>query len=141
MNSSNKKNAFQKTLQSYRSTEILTASKESVLILLYEGGIRFLKQAIEAVERKDTTEKARLIGRVQDIVNDLQATLNHKEGGDLAASLNALYLFISDRLIAGNQDNDAEKLQEALAIFTTLLEAWRQALASLKTQTKIEQTR
>jgi flagellar protein FliS len=141
MNSPTRKNVFQKTLQSYRTTEILTASKESVLILLYEGGIRFLKQAIEAVERKDIPEKARLIGRVQDIINELRATLNHKEGGDLASSLDALYIFISDRLVAGNQENDSEKLKEALGILTTLLEAWHQAVASVKTETKIEQTR
>lgn len=137
----NKKNAYQKTLQSYRNTEIMTANKEAILILLYEGGIRFLKQAIVAVEKKDVAEKARLIGRVQDIVNELRATLNHKEGGELANSLDALYIFITDRLVAGNQENDAQKLNEALNILTTLHEAWHQAVASLKNSNNSAESR
>ena len=136
---SNKKAAYQKTLQSYRNTEILTANKEAILLLLYEGCIRFLKQAIQAMEKKDISEKARLIGRVQDIINELRATLNHKETGELATSIDALYVFISDRLVAGNQDNDPEKLREALGILITLHEAWQQAVSSLKNESKTAQ--
>ncbi|MFM8314408.1 MAG: flagellar export chaperone FliS [Deltaproteobacteria bacterium] len=141
MKDSNKKNAYQKTLQSYRNTEILTANKEAILILLYEGAIRFLKQAIQATEKKDLPEKGRLIGRVQDIVNELRATLNHKEGGELATSLDTLYLFITDRLMIGNQDNDTQKLNEALGILATLHEAWQQAVSSLRNETKTAENR
>lgn len=136
-----KKAAYQKTLQSYRNTEILTANKESVLLLLYEGGIRFLKQAIQAVEQKDIPEKARLIGRVQDIINELRATLNHKEGGELASSLDSLYLFITDRLVSGNKENDPEKLKEALGILSTLHEAWAKAISSLKNSNNTAESR
>ncbi len=141
MNPSNKKNAYQKTLKSYRNTEILTANKEAILLLLYEGAVRFLKQAIQAIEKKDISEKSRLIGRVQDIINELKATLNHKEGGELPASLESLYNFITDRLISANQDNSVEKLNEALGIIVTLQEAWQQAVSSVKNENKVSETR
>jgi flagellar protein FliS len=141
MNSANKKNAYQKTLKTYKNTEVLTANKEAILLLLYEGGVRFLKQAIQACEKKDISEKSRLIGRVQDIVNELRATLNHKEGGDLAASLESLYDFITERLIDATKENSVEKLNEALKILLTLHEAWQQAIASLKTENKVSENR
>ncbi len=142
MNSpSTKKNAFHKTFSKYRNTEVLTANKEAVLLLLYEGAVRFLKQAIQALEKKDALEKSRLIGRTQDIINELSATLNYKTGGEIAGSLKSLYDFISDRLVAGNQDNNIEKLNEALGILVTLQEAWQQAIASVKTENKTAEQR
>lgn len=134
MNSTNKKNAYQKTLKSYQNTEILTASKESILLLLYEGSIRFLKQGITAIEQKNIPERARLIGRVQDIINELRATLDHQKGGELATSLDGLYDFISQRLIAANTENKIQPIQEAIEILTTLHDAWQQAIHSLKNQ-------
>jgi flagellar secretion chaperone FliS len=119
----------------------MTANKEAILLLLYEGLIRFLKQAIIAIEKKDTIEKSRLIGRGQDIVNELRATLNKKQGGDLAVSLDSLYGFVTDRLILANKDNDSEKLNEAINILTTLHEAWQQAINSTKTEKEVSENR
>lgn len=135
------KTAFKKTLNAYRSTEVLTANKEAILLMLYEGAIRFLKQAIEAVNRNDIQEKSRLIGRTQDIINELRATLNHKQGGELAGSLDSLYGFITDRLIEASKDNRTEKLIEAFSVLTTLHEAWQQAIASVKNEKKFTENR
>lgn len=136
MNSANKKNSYSRTLKNYKTTEVLTASKESILLLLYEGCIRFLKQATQAIEQNNIPEKSRLIGRAQNIVNELRATLDHQQGGELALSLDALYDFISQRLITANTDNNVQKIQEAIQILTTLHEAWQQAIHSLKKETK-----
>ena len=141
MSQENKKKLYQQTLKSYRTTEIMTANKEAILLLLYEGLIRFLKQAVTAIDRKDTVEKSRLIGRGQDIVNELRATLNRKQGGDLAVSLDSLYGFVTDRLILANKDNDTEKLNEAINILTTLHEAWQQAINSTKTDKEVSENR
>jgi flagellar secretion chaperone FliS len=141
LNSPNKKNAYQKTLKNYRNTEILTANREAILLMLYEGAVRFLKQAIQATEAKDIPEKSRLIGRVQDIINELKATLNHKDCGELAESLRALYDFITDRLVEGTKENNVNKLKEALVVLTTLHNAWHQAIASLKKESNHSENR
>lgn len=135
------KTAYQKTLNAYRSTEVLTANKEAILLMLYEGAIRFLKQAIEAVNKNDIQEKSRLIGRTQDIINELRATLNHKQGGELAGSLDSLYGFITDRLIEASKDNRTEKLSEAVSVLMTLHEAWQQAINSVKNEKKFTENR
>lgn len=141
MTEASKKKAYQQTLKSYRTTEIMTANKEAILLLLYEGLIRFLKQAILAIQKKDIQEKSRLIGRGQDIVNELRATLNRKQGGELAVSLDSLYGFVTDRLMLANKDNDVEKLEEAINILTTLHEAWQQAINTNKTEKTISENR
>lgn len=120
-------------VQAYRNNEVMTANKETVLLLLYAGAIRFLKQAIEALEKKKIAEKAKYLLRTHEIVSELRAGLNFKEGGgEVATNLERLYDFVTDRLVQGNMNNTIQPLQEALNVLTTLNEAWEQAIASLK---------
>ena len=122
----------------YRQNEVMTASKETVLLLLYAGAVRFLKQAIESLENKKIADKAKYILRTHEIVSELRAGLNVSAGGDIAVNLERLYDFIIDRLIQGNMNNTVAPLQEALSVLTTLNDAWEQAVASLKKEKATE---
>jgi len=124
----NKKNPF----GSYTKTGVVTASREKILIMLYDGAIRFLKMAIAASDSNDLKEKNIYIGKTMDIVNELRASLNHKESEEVAANLEGLYEFIQDRLLKGSIKSDTNQLNEALGILTTLRTAWDQAIQSLK---------
>ncbi len=120
-------------VNAYRQNEVMTANKETVLVLLYAGAIRFLKQAIEAVENKKIADKAKHLLRVHEIVTELRAGLNFEAGGgEIAKNLERLYDFITDRLTQGNLTNTVPPLQEALSVLTTLHEAWEQAIALIK---------
>lgn len=119
-------------INAYRQSEVMTANKETVLLLLYEGAIRFLKQAIDAVEAKKASDKAKYILRTHEIVSELRAGLNFKIGGDVAPNLERLYDYIADRLVQGNIKNETQPLFEALKVLTTLHEAWETAIASLR---------
>jgi flagellar biosynthetic protein FliS len=66
--------------KAYRRTEVLTANRETILLMMYAGAIRFLKGAIEAGEKGDTAERNRLVSRVQTIVGELRATLDAHDG-------------------------------------------------------------
>ncbi|NBX77029.1 MAG: flagellar export chaperone FliS [Proteobacteria bacterium] len=127
----NKKTPF----GAYTKTGVITASREKILIMLYDGAIRFLKMAITANDAKNLPEKNLYVGKTMDIVNELRASLNHKEGEDIAANLEGLYDFIQDRLLKGSMGNDPSHLSEALGILTTLRSAWDQAIQSLKQPT------
>ena len=127
-----KKNPFQAQLSTYRNTEVMTANREAILLMLYAGAARFLRQAIEANEKKDYPEKSRLVGRTQEIINELRSTLNFKIGEEIATALESLYDFVTDRLLKGNIENSTLALTEALNIITTLQSAWEQAIESLK---------
>jgi flagellar secretion chaperone FliS len=119
-------------INAYRQSEVMTANKETVLLLLYEGAIRFLKQAIDAIEAKRASDKAKYILRTHEIVSELRAGLNFKIGGDVAPNLERLYDYIADRLVQGNMKNETQPLFEALKVLTTLHEAWETAIASLR---------
>jgi flagellar secretion chaperone FliS len=125
-------------VEAYRQSEVLTANKETVLLLLYEGAIRFLKQAIAAIEKKQVSEKVKYILKTHEIVSELRAGLNFKIGGDVATNLERLYDYIADRLVQGNMSNDTKPLNEALSVLTTLHEAWEIAIASLRKEKAAE---
>lgn len=119
-------------IEAYKKTDVMTANRETILLMMYAGALRFLKKAIEASEKDDIAEKGKYIRKTQDIVNELRATLNFEVGGDLATSLDSLYAYISDRLLQANLQKKTEFLTEALALLTTLSAAWEEAINTLR---------
>ena len=73
--------------QKYKTSSIQSASREKILLMLYEGAIKFTKKAIIACEQKDIGERGLNIGRAFDIIMELNNTLDHKIGGSIAANL------------------------------------------------------
>jgi len=120
------------TANAYRRTDVMTANRETILLMMYAGAIRSLKKAIESIETGNRLEKAKHLCRTQEIVNELRANLNFNIANDIAKNLDMLYDFISQRMMQGNLDNDPKPLQEALGILSTLNSAWEEAIASLK---------
>ena len=68
----------------YKTQSVQSASREKILLMLYEGCIRFMKQAMAAIDRKDIADRGVNIGRAFDIVNELNNTLNHEQGGEIS---------------------------------------------------------
>lgn len=122
------KSAYQK----YKTTSVQSASREKLLLMLYEGAIRFVKKAIKACEEKDIPERGINIGRAFDIVIELNNTLNHDVGGDISRNLEQLYMFITDQLTQANVKGDRQALEAALKVLETLHEGWVEAIERLK---------
>jgi flagellar protein FliS len=123
-----------KGYQKYKQTSIETASREKILLMLYEGAIKFTKKAIIAAEQKNIAERATNICRVYDIILELNNTLDHKVGGELASQLEQLYMFITDQLSKANMEGSAEPLRSVQKILETLYDGWVQAVEQLKKQ-------
>lgn len=123
---------YGKSLEAYRKTDIMTANRETILLMMYGGAIRFIKAAIDASEKKNIEEKCRMIGKVQGIITELRSTLNFEVGGEIAHTLENLYGFISQRLILATSAETTDPLKEALGIITTLNEGWEAAVESLR---------
>lgn len=119
-------------LANYSKTNVMTANRETLLLMLYDGAIRFLKQALLAVVQEKHEEKSKCVGKTMDIVTELIASLNKQENEVLANQLESLYQFIQERLLKGSMENDTHSLEEALGILTTLRSAWGEAISSLK---------
>ena len=121
-------------LNKYKQTSVTTASRGQVLIMLYEGAIKFSKQAIEAIHKKDLAEKGKYILKVQDIINELSLTLDHNIGGEISKELERLYAFIIDQLVKANITNDPKPIEDSKRILETLHEGWVEAIKKIGSQ-------
>ncbi len=122
------KTAYQK----YKSTSIQSASREKLLLMMYEGAIKFVKLALSATEEKNISERGANIGRAYDIVLELNNTLDHSIGKEIAKSLEQLYMYMTDELTQANITGDPQPLKNVLSILETLYDGWKKAVQQLK---------
>lgn len=118
--------------QKYKATSIQSASRERLLLMMYEGAIKFTKLAIKAINEKNIAERGMNIIRAYDIVMELNNTLDHKVGGDIAKNLEQLYMFMTDQYTKANIKGDVKPLEENLKMLETLYDGWLQAIEKLK---------
>ncbi|MCK5072163.1 MAG: flagellar export chaperone FliS [Bacteriovoracaceae bacterium] len=119
-------------MNAYKKTSIHTASKEQILLMLYQAAIRNCKKSIEAIKEKDVAKKGEFIGKLQDIIIELNNSLDHKVGGDVADELSSLYDYV---LFASTQANikiETVPLESCLNVLTTLYDGWSEAIKSLR---------
>ena len=109
----------------YQKTQVTTASREKILLMLYEGAIRFTKQARIAMNEKKIADKGKYISKTTAIISELMATLDFKVGGQLAQDLENLYIFMIDKLIEANIQNKTEPLDQVEKLLNTLYSAWK----------------
>jgi flagellar protein FliS len=105
---------------------VMTASKEELTLMLYEGGIKFCNQALVALEKKDIPKANELILRIQDIVREFQITLDHKY--PISQQFNNLYDYMFRRLVEANFRKDAAILTEVLGMFRFFRDTWKEAM-------------
>lgn len=118
--------------KSYKKTSVTTASKEKVLLMLYEAAIKNLKLARIALDKKNIADKCRHIVKAHDIVLELSNTLDHKKGGAVTEQLESLYGFCISQLIKANIENDAAAVDSVLKVMNTLYEGWVAAVDELR---------
>ncbi len=122
------KNAYQK----YKNTSIQSASREKLLLMMYEGAIKYVKMGIIACEEKKIADRGVNIGRAYDIIMELNNTLDHGVGGDISKNLERLYMFMTDQLTKANSTGSIEPLKTTLGLLETLHDGWVKAVESLK---------
>ncbi len=107
----------------YKQTRVETAGPLQLIIMLYDGAIRFTRQAAHAIEERDYEKANEYLKRAQDIIDELNFSLN-LEAGDIAKNLQQLYEFINHQLVQANIKKDAASLQSVERILVTLRSAW-----------------
>lgn len=122
-------------LGAYKKTSVETASKEQILLMLYQAAIKNCKKAIEAIEQKNLAKKGEHIGKMQDIVVELSNSLDFEVGGDVAKELASLYDYILYSSTQANIKIDKTQLEGCLKVLNTLYDGWTEAIKNLKTQT------
>src|SRR5690625_3180769 len=111
-----------KQLQTYQNNAVNTASGPQLTMMLYNGCIKFINQAIKAVKDNDYEAKNINIQKAQDIVQELMLTLD--QSVDISKQLLPLYEFIYFQLQQGNINNEVAHLEEALEFVTDFRNTW-----------------
>jgi flagellar protein FliS len=101
-------------VSAYQEAAVATQSKGRLIVLLYDGAIKFMKLAIKELEAGNYEAKGRYIGKAQDIINELNAVLNTDAGGEVAANLRSLYVFMNTRLSEANTKRDHQMIREVI---------------------------
>ncbi|WP_321533251.1 flagellar export chaperone FliS [uncultured Desulfuromonas sp.] len=115
--------------QQYQQNQILTASPEQILIMLYDGAIRFTRQAMAGIEAGNKQQRREGISRAMAIISEFANTLDHGVGGEIAENLDGLYAFMNRQLSEANLDEDIEKLKVVEHLLTDLRQTWSEAIS------------
>ncbi len=111
-------------LRQYEDTAVQTSSPEKLVVMLYEGALKFLRQAVAGTQARDIEQKRHGVDRALAVIQHLQSTLDREKGGDIAAELDRLYVYITSRIVEGSAQLQVAPLEEAIKLLTTLLSGW-----------------
>lgn len=112
----------------YQSTQVSTANRVKLVVLMYDGAIRFITEAKEKSAIGDLAGKGLAISKAQRIIHELSSALDMRRGGEVAASLSQVYSRISRNLINANITRKLEDFDESLESLRNLRGAWEQVM-------------
>lgn len=118
--------------QTYQNNAVNTASGGELTLMLYNGCIKFVKQAMKDMDANDYEAKNRNIQKAQNIIRELLITLDPKV--EISKQFQPLYEFMLDELTAANIDNSPEKLEDVLGLVTEFRDTWKQVLLQHRKQ-------
>ena len=114
----------------YLESAVQTASPAQLLIMLYDGAIRFCKLSIEAINKKDYIEANNYIHKVQDIISEFVITLD--TSAPVAEGLLKMYDYFLHRLLEANSKKEIEPIQEVMQYLVEMKETWVNAAMMVK---------
>ncbi len=132
----------------YRETSIKTASQGKLVVMLYEEAVKQLESAVLMIDDSGTIEAKNIesfgqkIQKVEDIITELEVTLDMEKGGEIAKNLMSLYVYFNKELMSANINHDKKKILFVLDMLTQLRDSWVQAANSVaNTNTALPQDR
>jgi len=120
----------------YHQNEVATSSQAKLIVMMYEGALKFVTLAIEGIDNHDLSKKGKYISKTHDIINELSCALDMKKGGEVAQKLESLYQFILHQLTLANIKSDRKTLESIVNVITPLMEAWKELLVKKNTNEK-----
>ena len=113
-------------LSVYQQTSIQTASGTKLVVMLYEGAIRFLNRGANDIRNRDLVSKGRSISQALAIIQHLQLTLDSQKGQDMARELDRIYTYTISRVLEGSTKLNVSAIEEAINVLSNLLPAWEE---------------
>ena len=116
-------------VKQYQKSSIETASREQILIMLYDGAIQFLNKAKIAMTNNEIEETHNNIMAAENIIQEFINSLDREINPQLAANLTSLYEYFIRRLVYANMKKKIEPIDEVLNLLKSLKSTWEQAIA------------
>jgi len=116
--------AYSRTIDQYRKSSIGAASPLQLVVMLYDGALRFMEAGKHAMASGDTYAQNDNLTKAERIVTELLSTLDMTQGGQVAENLFSLYTYVYDSLVEANIEDKPEKIDECVQIFSDLRESW-----------------
>lgn len=117
-------------LNSYKQNSVVTATPEELTLMLYDGAIKFMNISKYSIENKDLERAHASLIRSQDIINELNYSLDMKY--EISEEMRTLYDFISSKLVDANIKKDIAYIEEALVITHELRDTWKEVIQQVK---------
>ena len=112
-------------ITAYQDNAVTTQSKGRLIVMLYDGAIKFLRLAIREIENNNYEAKGRYINKAIDIINELNAVLDMDAGGEIAGNLRKLYIFMINRLSQANLQSDPQLIRDVIKLMVELNQNWK----------------
>ena len=117
-----------KSHKEYRQNQVSTSSQGKLILMMYEGAIKFANMALISLDQNDISKKCLYLRKTQDIINELSLALNLKKGGEVAHRLESLYQFMLRELTQANIHSERKTIESVLKVLIPLKEAWDQLM-------------
>jgi flagellar protein FliS len=111
-------------INTYQQNNINTASQGKLILMLYEGAVKFCRLAEMAIDEKNVEKRHNNLRKAKNIIQELALTLNREV--EFSEKLGALYAYMERQLISANINNDKNKINEVREILEELKDAWEQ---------------
>ena len=111
--------------QNYRRTNVETADQRTLIVMLYDGLIHYLRKARQKIEVNDVEGAHNYLVRSRQIVSELLSTLKPEQAGEIGMNLQRLYAYAFNQIVEANIYKDVERIDEVIGIMSTLREAVR----------------
>ncbi|WP_054942257.1 flagellar export chaperone FliS [Paenibacillus ihuae] len=111
--------------EKYRQSAVQTSTPAQLVLMLYDGAIRFVRAGMDGLEKNDYEKANTNLGKAQTIISELMSTLNYSY--DVSNNLFTMYEYTNFLLVEANIRKDKTKAEEALGYLTEIRETWLQA--------------
>lgn len=111
-------------VNAYQETTIATQNGGQLVVMLYDGAIKFLRLAVVEIERGNFVAKGQYISKAQAIITELNTVLDMEAGGEISRNLRSLYMFMLRHLTRANIDRDSKAILDVVDELDTLNEGW-----------------
>jgi len=119
---------MQSPYKNYIKQEVEGATKGKLVLLLYDGAIKFMRVSVKAIEENNIQGAHNNIMKAQNIIYELMSTLN-MDAGDISRNLMRLYDFMIWQLIEANKEKSKDKVDSVIKLMSSLRDAWKDVIA------------